>query len=503
MLQFRVIIAEDEPPAARYIKTLVEEAGGFTVTALCEDGEEALEEIEKSWPDVLISDIKMDGMTGLELIREARKRNPQLITVIISGYKMFEYAQEGIKLNIADYLLKPIDRDEMERSLGRIREQLLQDYREKRRKRLEFLFLGGMEEEDAVSEISSYFPYPYFRILLLHSNGKTDALLEKAISMIKKMDEGTLCAVPYKNSIVILEGVEKCEEEAKGIGRIETMCSVESGSDLPIIRVLDKKAHPTAEMIHFTKQIYAFSKQQICFGRNACVIYSEDPVNERIRDHEDRNLLDDLKTGIYLKNPEQAKLAFKRLCGRWESKGFSVYDIKRDIYEIFGKLHRMEQFHMDLIAANEQLDECIRISASLEEFCINIWEFFQELINMNRGDGRDKQKRAEKLFMRIQSLIEHNMDHNYSLQEISDLFGVSQPYISRLFRTYAGSSYKEYVLKMKIDIAMGMMNENPAGFVKDIAEKVGFDQLYFSTVFRRITGQYPSQYREQLKGKNP
>ena len=78
------------------------------------------------------------------------------------------------------------------------------------------------------------------------------------------------------------------------------------------------------------------------------------------------------------------------------------------------------------------------------------------------------------------------------------MFGVSQPYISKLFRTYSGESFKEYVLRKKIDTAVSLMEENPAVFIKDIAEQVGFDQLYFSTVFHRMMGQYPSQYREKL-----
>ena len=95
MLQFKVLIAEDEPPVARYIKTLVEEAGGYTVVGLCEDGEEALEQIRMTGPDLLISDIKMNGMTGLELIHQARNEYPQLL--IRSGGHQVKYGGLSVK----------------------------------------------------------------------------------------------------------------------------------------------------------------------------------------------------------------------------------------------------------------------------------------------------------------------------------------------------------------------------------------------------------------------
>ena len=109
MQPIRVLIAEDEPPVARFIQKLTERAGPFRIVAVCVNGEEALEAIERLRPEILITDIQMPGMNGLSLIRRATAIVPDLQSVIISGYKMFEYAQEALRLGAVGYITKPID----------------------------------------------------------------------------------------------------------------------------------------------------------------------------------------------------------------------------------------------------------------------------------------------------------------------------------------------------------------------------------------------------------
>lgn len=495
MIRFRVMIVEDEPPAARYIRTLVEETGGFVVSAIYESGEDALEELGHVSPDVLISDIRMGGMTGLELIRRAREQNPQIISIVISGYKMFEYAQEAIKLDIADYLLKPIDREEMEKSLTRIRSRLLQEYREKRRKGLEFLFQNGVEE-DAVSEISQYFPYPYLQILLLYSNGKQDALLQTVSQLVRHLDSGSLCTAPYRNGVLVLEGLEACSKQPERLKRLEIMFKAGNAARLPVFWLWGKEPCRTEEILGTIKGMYRFIKRRVSFGEEACMVYPEAADAEKTglpvlaRDTEE------LLKGILSGSQQQAETAFVRLFSGWEKNEAGIYGMKAAICEMLSSLHQSGRFQLHLAAANEQLEECVRLAGSFSEFQMGVWELISEILQAEKGD--EKAQKAENIYQRITALLHHDIAENYTLQDISRMFDISQPYVSRLFRTYFGGSYKEYVLKLKIDRAIELMEQDPSCFMKEIAEQVGFDSLYFSTVFRRMTGVYPSQYREQL-----
>lgn len=498
MLQFKVLIAEDEPPVARYIKTLVEEAGGYTVVGLCEDGEEALEQIRMTGPDLLISDIKMNGMTGLELIHQARNEYPQLLSVIISGYKMFEYAQEAIKLNTVDYLLKPINREEFFKVMERTRDTLMQDYRTKRRKHLEFLFLGGMEEEEAVLETAVYFPFPFVRIMMLHRNGNRDLLMEEAGRQIKKLGDKAICAVPYKNVVVLLEGLESRERKETNLDKIQTVFMADDKTKGTVTSVTGEDIVASNDMTAVIKQLYHFLKRRVSLNKSRKFRYPDDKMEIPKRAKLDQELMDKLTSSFYLKNGRQFEQSFEQLFQCWEREDRPVYEIKTACYLIIGKWNQIENMHLDVAGMNEQIDESVQISRNFEELKKNIWEGFREVFLCQEENKADSQKRAETLYRQITSWISHNLKENPSLQETGMMFGVSQPYISKLFRTYSGGSFKEYVLRKKIDTAVSLMEENPAVFIKDIAEQVGFDQLYFSTVFHRMMGQYPSQYREKL-----
>lgn len=499
MLQFKVLIAEDEPPVARYIRTLVEEAGGYTVVGLCEDGEEALEQIRAVNPDVLISDIKMNGMTGLELIQQARKEYPQLLSVIISGYKMFEYAQEAIKLNTVDYLLKPINRDEFFRLMERIRETLMQDYRIKRRRHLEFLFLSGVEEEEAVLEISVYFPYPFVRIMMLHRNGNGADLLEDAGRQIKKLGDKAVCAVPYKNAVVLLEGMEDCRAKETNLEKIQTVFSASGRQEGTVTQVIAREIAASGDMIAVIKQMHHFMKRKISLKRNQKLQYPEEVKEISRKENPDQELMEKLTGSFYFKDRNRFEQGFDRLFQCWENEDRPVYEIKNACYLIIGKWNQIANMNLDVAGMNEQIDESIKISRNFEELKKNIWAGFKEVFLYLEESKADTQKRSEEIYRQITSWLCHNLKANPSLQEVGAMFGVSQPYISKLFRTYSGESFKEYVLKKKISTASSLMEENPSAFIKDIAEQVGFDQLYFSTVFHRMKGEYPSQYRERLR----
>lgn len=121
-LKYKVIIAEDEQLILSNIKKKINSLDlGFEAVATAEDGKAALELVEKLCPDVLVTDIKMPVMDGLELCRIVSARYPHIKKVIISGYDDFKYAQSALKFEAVDYLLKPLKTQELQDSLNKIR----------------------------------------------------------------------------------------------------------------------------------------------------------------------------------------------------------------------------------------------------------------------------------------------------------------------------------------------------------------------------------------------
>ena len=123
---YRIILVDDEEEVRKSIIRKIDwQAVGFTVVGDAENGEDALEKIEALEPDVVLTDIRMPYMDGLTLAEKIRQRYPSMKIVIFSGYDDFDYAKRAIKLNVTEYILKPVNVEELTAILRRIQESLV------------------------------------------------------------------------------------------------------------------------------------------------------------------------------------------------------------------------------------------------------------------------------------------------------------------------------------------------------------------------------------------
>ncbi len=121
----KVLIVEDEDIIRKgFIGTIDWLSAGYTVAGEAVNGEDGLEKIEELKPDLVITDIRMPVMDGLEMLREAEKRKLKFEKILLTSYGEFEYAQEGIKLGVTDYILKPIDEDILYEALKKVKERI-------------------------------------------------------------------------------------------------------------------------------------------------------------------------------------------------------------------------------------------------------------------------------------------------------------------------------------------------------------------------------------------
>lgn len=123
----KVIIADDEGKICQLIQCLVDwKALDMEVVAVAHNGLQALELIKEHKPDITITDIRMPGCNGLSMIKQARRIVPDMAYIIISGYRDFEYAHKAIQFGVSDYLLKPIDKNELILTLEKMRTAYLE-----------------------------------------------------------------------------------------------------------------------------------------------------------------------------------------------------------------------------------------------------------------------------------------------------------------------------------------------------------------------------------------
>lgn len=140
---YSVVVAEDEPLLLENLIQKIERSNmDFHVTGSAQTGAQAYDLIADLTPDLLITDIRMPVMNGLDLIQKAQMLQPDIDCIIISGYSDFEYAQAAVRYHVHDYLLKPVDIDELTASLGKLREHYYAEQKE-----LEQVFAGNLSSQ--------------------------------------------------------------------------------------------------------------------------------------------------------------------------------------------------------------------------------------------------------------------------------------------------------------------------------------------------------------------
>ena len=133
MSLYRIMLVDDEEEVRKaMIRKMDWEGLGFTVVGDAENGQDALEKLEQLEPDVVMTDIRMPYMDGLALTAYIREKYPSVRVLIFSGYDDFEYAQQAIKLNVTEYILKPVNGQELAEILNRIRVSLDQEIEQRR-----------------------------------------------------------------------------------------------------------------------------------------------------------------------------------------------------------------------------------------------------------------------------------------------------------------------------------------------------------------------------------
>ena len=173
-MQYTVIIAEDEPLALKTVCSIIEKkCPNFRIAATAADGQDALDKIRRLKPDLVISDIKMPLMTGVEIAEILHREIPDILVLIISGYAEFEYAQSAIRSGVSDYLLKPIYPDVLNDSLSRALADVVKE-----------------SSEDPIAQIGTYIEQHFAEELSLQGMSERFYLSREYISRRFKQQYG-------------------------------------------------------------------------------------------------------------------------------------------------------------------------------------------------------------------------------------------------------------------------------------------------------------------------
>lgn len=504
---------------------------GFEVVADAENGEDALEKMAVYEPDVIITDIQMPFMTGLEFIEKVREEYPGKEIVIFSGFSEFEYARQAIRLGVKEYILKPVDKEELmgilkkirrtlDQSLDRLRDirQVEQNYQEKEALQKKKFYQEWMQRAKT-EKSSSFMPEPYGHYVpqaerwagVFLNIRAQKPLSESAIYLcVEKLFQNIFAEkylyelFPMEREIGVCFALKK-EQNLKALLKMLDVL-VKDGEKLFSFVVTAGVGTEKSEMEKIPLSLYEAREAlgyRLIMGRGR-TIYIQDVEPEGqdllLFGSEEEN---ELIRAVKFESKEKIEAEVARLLGRMDGIRISWRQYQSYITELYNCLSQLIwQYHMDerrFFGYGENGHEMLMHMKSREE----IQEFFVDLCRKIRICLEEK--RAEdsgRIIRTAKSYVEKNYANpELSVEMVCEQLNLSQSYFSTIFKKETGENYVAYVRSIRMKEAAELLNRTEDKTYV-IAQKVGYtDPYYFSSVFKKTYGVSPSRFRKNGNGQ--
>ncbi len=495
---YRILIVDDEPAGLNHVRMILQKkCPQYKIIGSANNGKEALDMIRRDQPDVLITDIRMPVMNGIEFVELVKQEFPSILAVIVSGYSEFEYAKSALKFGVCDYLLKPLVPSDMQKIMEKLEHRLNTLYYEKRNHILSVLCNGG---NIGAGEVLRYFvPGRYYAAVFRRSgflgryrkvgSGVEIFSMEEEQIYIYGRDEmeglylfpeNMLCGGQFYDFVIkIFEKEKRSGTYVTGIYRVSPFTLDSLGE---VARCLYRRMDET--IVIGVSRIQSETDKAV-LERNPKERIRSEYIEEVIRQKKNGRLLEEL-TGLF------------RI---WADEEYSQMYVEAGIRYIFQIIRNVYPVEYDFSELEFMLDDAFYYASNMDELRDAVISIIRRCIPDLETEKIDDK---ESLFTSIQIYLKAHMKEAMTLGDICRNFGVSQTSLSRMFRTYGGTSFSAYLMQIRIESAKQIMSMEPEIYIKDVAERVGYsDQFYFSRIFRSVTGVCPKEYMEQGEVRPP
>ena len=525
----KVLLVDDEKEICFLIEALINwEALDLDLVGRAYDGSSALEMIEQHRPDIVITDIRMPVYDGLELVRRSREQGFSCRFIIISGYRQFEYAQNALRYDVDDYLLKPINADELNATLHSICQKLDVENRLKKEKNnlseqlnyamghLHSRFLTHVLENDLdlsdISEINSAYALQFsdglFRGVFLKINTAPgtcygelhgERLLGKVCALCKRfMQQAQLCLVSpehYGIFVILSYNEDLSSSRLQDLMReINYMTDLFVGCTVTIGVGAEGPLTALPESLH---QAMDAARNRLYLGENK-VISAESckyKVNslDLLVNADDWKDLEDIFDLLDLERFSNWLFTVERRFFRGVNPVLA-YKIASQVQEAF--LASLMKNEAEIIELSEELaiiGSYIEAAKSTEELFNVLRTNIQRIIEQYTAERELQGRKAIKL---AKKYMETNYSEKIHLEDAAAAAHLSASHFAVVFKNEVGLTFAEYLTNYRVEQAKKLLRETDES-VGNIATQVGYpDQRYFGKLFQKVAGIKPTDYRK-------
>lgn len=530
----KVLIADDEQIICQMLCKMINWGEkGLKVAGTAHNGLEVVKMMEELQPDIIISDIRMPGYDGLQIVKKGKEMGLNADFVIMSGYKNFEYAHTALNLGVKHYLLKPINKKELEETLDRILQQkkeseAVEDEKKeleqivnsgKKKIRKHFLssiihtsnLSGDRELEEMDNQLHCDFENGSFLAFLTKvdsdaPNYDLKSLLNGIDYLIEKtMDSGNW---EYINSYV-KSGVvtvvnyqpEIRERVTEAIEKIINLCRLELDkfTGFYVTIGVGEEKGTISKIQESVQEAVAAVKCRLKKGTNRIISYRElnyhvVPMESILTESHKRileNEIESLDVQVFLGDIVKLTGEIHRIANY---SPVMIFDLMEDIRTLTFNIWSENKVQQSMLDDFEQqlqyIFDCnIREELLVHNFTEALQRCFERVIEEKKNMNQLPVRKAKQY-------INENYKRQITLEEVAQAIELSPAYLSTLFKKEIGISFSDYLISCRIEASKELL-KNTGLAVGLIAEEVGYmDSKYFSKSFYKLVGLKPTEYRK-------
>ena len=531
---YKILIADDEQIIRDGMKKLIDwESLGLQLVGVAENGEEAYQMIKKFNPDIAMVDINMPQIDGLKLCKMIKEEEINCEVIIVTGYDEFNYAREALRLEVNDYILKPLTRIEITEILKNVVVKLdkkqkklneINDLNNKVKESISTMqskYLNALMYGDINSELfhlDSHYDWYLISILdidtILSQLGKfkeeeikltkfaiyniaNEILNVKNSGIIFNTDENESAILFFSNGenseIIVNDFIGILEEIRSACSNyLKITVTVGVGTLVNDSRIISKSYYNARKAME-----YRF------FIGNGVIVYANE-FNYEFKEF--KGGLVEIQSSI-IKNV----------------KGLNSNEVRREL-DHFSKYMKLEKLDKNL-CINEWIKLVIIMFQALVDMDVDIEKILSGTINVTNKVNSFKnieeikiwvlelyEKCSEyietyydankKYFFNIKFYMKENFtNQDFSFQRLCDYMHLSPSYLSSIFKNHIGKTFIEYLTELRMQKALELLTKTSLKSF-EIAYQVGYsDPHYFSSVFKRTFNESPTEYRNGIVNK--
>jgi len=510
-MMIKLLIVDDEQLEREGMEAIIKKGFPDTKIMQAKNGKMAIELAKTFQPDLILMDIKMPGLNGLETIERITALNSMIRFIMVTAFDTFEYMRQAIKLGVKDYILKPSRASEIIATVGKTFQQIKEEQREAVMRKF---------QEEAFQKALSLVETDVVTQLLF------DHVHEVHVDMLVEMLETPSTNEMFIMLVLMPTGAESLYPIIKEKIRETKSCWIGAlyGSHLPIIVFRDEKhsfrtqatvlAHQLLSILKRTQGAEYFigignvssSLEKVRQSYHEALFATMDvssPVKYRFYSDE-TSATNDSITGKLVEHRKK-EFADQIRIGQWENvRKYILYIIQYYEKEGADVLHTQQRILEILWIVSRVMDE-MGIESDIPLYAYKPLNFRQLQLETTRlldkmihsFKQRTDRLEADAIHQLKQYILTHSQE-DISLESLARKVGLSPIYISKIFKEKQGINYIDFLTECRIEKAKELIRDTDKS-IKEITFEVGYhDPNYFSKVFKKLCNMSPKEYRKLL-----